>query len=262
MLKILLVLGALLGTPLAAQTPGAPKPKVMLGIFGGMGPAATADCYAKVVAATPATRDQEHLPTLMYSLPQVPDRTTAIRTGNRAIVPWLVEGVTRLEQAGASFIIIPCNTAHYYYADMQAAVGIPVLNMIELTAKETRRRHPAARTVGLLATTGTLSTGLYARTLEAEGFRVLVPEPQLQEKAVMAAIALIKEGGHLKRAEDLLAKAAAHLTRRGAEVLVLGCTETPLAFNPRRAKAPAVDATRVLAEAAVAKYRELEGPKP
>lgn len=249
----------LLGLDLIAQVPPSLKPRVVLGIFGGMGPAATADCYAKVVAATPATRDQEHLPTLIYSLPQVPDRTTAIRTGDRGIVPWLVEGVTRLEQAGASFIVIPCNTAHHYHADMQAAVKIPVLNMIELTAKETRRRHPAVRTVGVLATTGTLATGLYARALEAQGFRVVVPEAAVQDRQVMAAIAFVKQGGHLREAEDLLARASRHLVGRGAEVLVLGCTETPLAFNPKRASVPAVDATRVLAEAAVATFRELEG---
>lgn len=240
-----------------ASPSGDPQPRVLLGLFGGMGPAATADCYAKVVAATPATRDQEHIPTLMYSLPQVPDRTTAIHSGDRTILPWLVEGVTRLERAGASFIIVPCNTVHYYFADMQAAVAIPLLNMIELTARETRQCHPGASTAGLLATSGTLATGLYSRALAAEGFRVLVPEPEVQAGAVMAAIGLVKAGGQLQRAEDLLAQAADHLIRCGAEVLVLGCTETPLAFNPLRVHVPVIDATRVLAEAAVAKYREL-----
>jgi aspartate racemase len=240
---------------------GGLPPKVLLGIFGGMGPAATADCYAKVVAGTPATRDQEHIPTLMYSLPQVPDRSTAIHSGDRAIVPWLLEGVTRLERAGASFIIIPCNTVHHYFADMQAAVAIPLLNMIELTARAARWRHPEALVAGLLATSGTLATDLYGLALAAEGFQVLVPEPEVQEEAVMAAIGLVKEGGQLQRAEDLLARAADHLTLRGAEVLVLGCTETPLAFNPARAGIPAIDATRVLAEAAVAKYREMEASK-
>ena len=239
------------------QVAPAPKPPVVLGIFGGMGPEATADCYRKVIAATPATKDQEHIPTLIYSLPQVPDRTTAIRTGDRRIVAWLVEGVTRLERAGASFIIVPCNTAHFYYDDMQRAVHVPILNMIRETVAATLRDHPGVHRVGLLATTGTIGTGLYTLEFAARGVETIVPDSLEQEQAVMKAIYLIKTGGAKREAEDLLAGAADHLVDRGAQVLVLGCTETPLAFNPERAKAPVVDATRVLAAAAVAKYREL-----
>jgi aspartate racemase len=246
------------GRPASARPVApAPKPRVVLGIFGGMGPEATADCYRKVIAATPATKDQDHIPTLIYSLPQVPDRTTAIRTGDRSIVPWLVEGVTRLERAGASFIIIPCNTAHYYFDDMQAAVRIPIVNMIRETVAETARRHPGARRIGLLATSGTIATHLYEREFAARGIRTLVPDSVMQEDVVMKAIGSIKAGEEKRIAEDLLAGAADSLVARGAEVLVLGCTETPLAFNPTRARAPVVDATRVLAQAAVAKYREL-----
>ncbi len=246
----------------AAGQPGpGPRPDVVLGIFGGMGPEATADCYHKIIAATPATRDQEHIPTLIYSLPQVPDRTTAIRTGDRSIVAWLVEGVTRLESCGASFIIIPCNTAHYFYDDMQKAVKIPILNMIRETAAETARRHPGVTRVGLLATSGTIATGLYARELGARGIQTIVPDSAMQEGVVMKAIALIKSGANKKEAEDLLARAGDELVRKGARVIVLGCTETPLAFNPQRSPVPVVDATQVLARAAVAKYAELVSAK-
>jgi aspartate racemase len=105
------------------------QPKVILGIFGGMGPEATANMYQLIVKLTPAKRDQEHIPTVMFSFPQVPDRTTAIQSGDPSIVPYLVEGVTRVQHAGASFIIIPCNTAHYYYDQMQAATAVPILHM-------------------------------------------------------------------------------------------------------------------------------------
>ncbi len=260
-------------TPLAAQpvtgasavarrsphpsTAAAPRPSVVLGIFGGMGPEATADCYRKVVAATPVSKDQDHIPTLIYSLPQVPDRTTAIRTGDRSIVPWLVEGVTRLERAGASFIIIPCNTAHYYYDDMQRAVRIPILNMIRETVAETARRHPEARRIGLLATSGTIASRLYEREFAARGIATIVPDSMTEDTVVMRAVRSIKAGEDKKLAEDLLARAADGLVASGSEVLVLGCTETPLAFNPERAKVPVVDATRVLARAAVAEYQAL-----
>lgn len=257
-LAVILVFAAGGLPPLYAQTEPAPKPNVMLGIFGGMGPEATADCYHKIVAATPAKNDQEHIPTLIYSLPQVPDRTAAIQSGDRSgILPWLVEGVTRLERSGASYIVIPCNTAHYFYDDMQKAVKIPILNMIRETAAETARQHPRAKAVGLLATSATIATGLYERELAAKGIKTVVPDAGVQEDLVMKAIRSIKAGEEKKIAEDLLAKAADHLVAKGVQALVLGCTETPLAFNPGRAKVPVVDATRVLAQAAVAKYREL-----
>ncbi len=235
------------------------KPRVVLGIFGGMGPEATANMYQLIVGLTPARKDQEHIPTLIYSLPQVPDRTTAIENHDPAIVPWLVEGVTRLERAGASFIIIPCNTAHYYHERMQAAVRIPILNMIRETADAVAGYYPERRDVGLLATSGTIRTGLYEKEFAARGRRVIVPDEAVERDYVMKAIALIKAGNTGKESEDLLAFAGEHLEKRGAQLLVLGCTEIPLAFNPDRARVPVINATKVLAEAAISKFNELSG---
>lgn len=231
-------------------------PKRILGIFGGMGPEATANLYYEIVRCTPATKDQEHIPTLIYSLPQVPDRTTAIQTGDRSIIPYLVEGVTRLERSGASFIVIPCNTAHYFYDDMQQAVKIPILSIIREAADAVVTRHPDCKTVGLLATNGTIRTGLYEKELRSRGLTVLVPEESLQQDCVMKAVYGIKSGVDKKTCEDLLYRAGKSLEARGARVVVLGCTEIPLAFNPDRSGVPVVNATRVLAEAAIRKYRE------
>lgn len=235
------------------------KPRVVLGIFGGMGPEATANMYQLIVKLTPAGKDQEHIPTLIYSLPQVPDRTTAIESHDPVIVPWLVEGVTRLERAGASFIIIPCNTAHYYHERMQAAVRVPILNMIRETADAVAGYYPERRDVGLLATSGTIRTGLYEKELAARGRRVIVPDEAVERDCVMKAIALIKAGNTGRESEDLLARAGEHLEKRGAQLLVLGCTEIPLAFNPDRARVPVINATKVLAEAAISKFNELSG---
>ena len=239
-----------------------PPPKVILGIFGGMGPEATAHMYQLVVRLTPAQQDQDHIPTLVYSLPQVPDRTAAILNRDPSIVPWLVEGVTRLERSGASFIIIPCNTAHYYYDDMQRAVKIPILHMIREAAGEVVRSYPDRKRVGLLATKGTIATGLYTKELEARGFTVIVPDDDVENKCVMGVIYDIKAGRNRARSEDLLAKAGRHLEKKGAQLILLGCTEIPLAFNSERAHVPVVNATRVLAEAAIRKYRELTADKP
>jgi aspartate racemase len=238
-------------------TEPATGPRVILGIFGGMGPEATANMYQLIVKLTPAKKDQEHIPTVIFSYPQVPDRTTAIESNDPAIVPYLVAGVTRVERAGASFIIIPCNTAHYYHERMQAAVGIPILHMIRETARQVAERYPQCRDIGLLATSGTIRTGLYEKEFARLGRRTIVPDESIEAEYVMEAIARIKAGDTGKESEDLLAIAGEHLEARGAQVLVLGCTEIPLAFNPERAKVPVVNATRVLAEAAIRTFREM-----
>jgi aspartate racemase len=229
----------------------AAAPRHILGIFGGMGPEATANLYQELVRLTPAQKDQDHIPTLIYSFPQVPDRTTAIKNHDRTIVPYLVEGVTRLERAGASLIVIPCNTAHYFYDDMQRAVNVPILHMIRETADAVVTRHPRSKTVGLLATDGTIQTGLYEKELRARGLAVVYPDEAIQKTCVMKAVYGIKAGSSKKVNEDLLFAAGKNLEEKGAEVIVLGCTEIPLAFNPDRAKVPVVNATRVLAESAI-----------
>jgi aspartate racemase len=237
------------------------RPPIILGIFGGMGPEATANMYQLIVKLTPAARDQEHIPTLIYSFPQVPDRTAAIQSGDPAIVPYLIEGVTRLQDAGASFIIIPCNTAHYYYGQMQAAVKIPIVHMIRETVRHVAENYPEYRRIGLLATSGTIRSGLYEKEFAAGGRQTIIPDGSVEADYVMKAIARIKAGDTGKESEDLLAAAGAHLEAKGAQVLVLGCTEIPLAFNPARAKVPVVNATRVLAEAAIRTFREMSRRK-
>jgi len=222
-----------------------------------MGPEATANLYQLIVKLTPATRDQDHIPTLIYSLPQVPDRTAAIMSGDMSIVPYLVEGVTRLERAGASFIVIPCNTAHYFYEPMRKAVKIPIVHMIRETVAEVAAKYPKARKVGLLATSGTIASGLYEKEFAARGIAVVVPDPDLEESLVMKATYDIKAGGDKRQAEEWLFLAGKSLEKKGAEVVVLGCTEIPLAFNPERSGVPVVNATRVLAERAISTYQEL-----
>lgn len=229
-------------------------PRRVLGILGGMGPEATANLYQEIVRLTPAEKDQDHIPTLIFSFPQIPDRTAAIRDQDRSIIPYLVEGTTRLEKAGASFIVIPCNTVHYFYDDMRRAVKIPVLHMIRETVDEVARRHPKARRIGLLATSGTISTGLYEREFRARGMSLVYPDAAIQKDGVMKAVYGIKAGVDKRTCEDLLFTAGKDVEKKGAEVIVLGCTEIPLAFNPQRASVPVVNATRVLAQAAIREF--------
>lgn len=231
-------------------------PERIVGIFGGMGPEATANFYGELVKLTPAKKDQEHLPVLIYSFPQVPDRSTCITSGSREIVPYLTHAVKKLQSGGASFIAIPCNTVHYYHADMQRAVRIPVLNMINETADALQREHPQAKTIGLLATSGTVRSKLYENELKKRGFKVLLPHETMQQCCVMDAVYSIKSGGSKQKQADLLARAGDDLIRRGADVLVLGCTEIPLAFDVKRSRVPVVNATQVLARAAIREYQK------
>lgn len=231
--------------------------EVILGIFGGMGPEATADLYKQILDITSAETDQEHIPTIIFSNPQVPDRMESIASGGVLIKPYLKFSVKKLEKAGASFIAIPCNTVHYFYDYMQASVNIPIIHMIRETAAEVEENYPDVKKVGLLATTGTIESGLYNEELEAKGFEVLTPVDSIEINMVMKAVYGIKSKTDHQQNEDLLAIAGQNLSDRGAGVIVLGCTEIPLAYNPERVDLPVVNATKVLAERAVEMYEEM-----
>jgi len=233
------------------------QPEMILGIFGGMGPEATAEFYRQIVKLTPAEKDQDHIPTLIYSLPQVPDRMASIRYQDLSIVPYLVEGVTRLENAGVSFIAIPCNTVHYFFGYMQDAVSIPIIHMIRETVNEVAEKYPDIKDIGLLATTGTIETELYGNEFAEKGFRVILPDEEIENEKVMKAVFGIKAGTSKKINEDLLAEAGQNLVEKGAKLIVLGCTEIPLAFNSERVEIPVVNATEVLAKKAIKLYIEL-----
>ena len=234
------------------------KEKIMLGIFGGMGPEATANLYKQIIRLTPAEKDQDHIPTLIYSLPQVPERTTSIRNQDTSIISFIVDGVTRLERAGASFIAIPCNTVHYYYDYMQEAVSIQIIHMIRETATVVKELYPNAEKIGLLATSGTIESGLYEKELTQIGLNVILPDKKVLEDNVMEAVFGIKAGMENAVNETLLAEAGQHLVEKGAEVINLGCTEIPLAFNPSRVNVHVISATRVLADRSIQMYNELK----
>jgi aspartate racemase len=222
-----------------------------VGILGGMGPLATADLYRKIILATRATCDQEHLHIIIDADPTVPDRTAALRGDAPDPLPWLARGARRLEAAGADFIVIPCNTAHAWLPRLQPLVGIPILDMIAETAARVRADYPAARRVGLLATRGTIGTALYHDALAAQDLAALVPAPDGEQHLVDRAIAAVKAGDTGPAASDLLAAAVRALAIAGAEVLLAACTEISLALTAAQSPVPLLDPTQVLAEAAV-----------
>ena len=218
-----------------------------VGILGGMGPEATGDLFLKIVKSTPAQRDQEHLRIIVDNNPQIPDRTAAILHGGQDPTPILTETARNVEKAGASFIIIPCNTAHYFHSAITAAVSIPVLHMMNETAHYLKQQGVIK--VGLLASDGTIESGLYHKALENLGIGVIVPSPHRQ-KGVMDAIYGVKSG-EFKAARELALVAARETIEMGADAVVAGCTEIPLIVHDGDLSRPVVDATLVLAQAAV-----------
>ncbi len=222
----------------------------IVGILGGMGPAATVDLFQRIVEATPARRDQDHLHILIDNDPAVPDRTAAILEDGPSPLPVMQAGLARLVRMGAELLAIPCNTAHHYWPALQASVEVPLLNMIQETAAWIREGLPQVERVGILATSGTLAVGLYQRALEAEGLIPLPPTPEELE-TIMAAIYQVKAGRAGDEPKALLSRAGLALLERGAQALILGCTEIPLVLRDGDLPAPLVASNQVLAQAVV-----------
>jgi aspartate racemase len=223
----------------------------LVGVLGGMGPLATADFYAKVVGLTPATRDQDHVRMVIWADPTVPDRSAALLDGGESPVPALRRGVRTLEAAGADVVVVPCNTAHAYLAEVRASTGVPVLDMVELAVAHAARTHQGLARLGVLATRGTHASGLYAQRAAAIGVEVVLVDDVRQRDLVDRAIALVKAGRRLDVAEILVRAAAVALRDLGAQAVVAGCTEIPLVAGPAAEVLPVVDATMVLARAVV-----------
>ncbi|AMB59608.1 aspartate/glutamate racemase family protein [Microterricola viridarii] len=235
----------------AVDIPAVNEPGRIVGILGGMGPAATADFYAKLVRATPARTDQEHLRTLIWSDPTIPDRTGALLHGGVDPTPLLLAGALRLRAGGASVIAVPCNTAHAFIPRIASAVGLPFVHMIEETVLGIRARHPNALHVGLLSTTGTQASLLYDEALRRHGLIPVVPTADAQEFRVMAGIARVKAGVIDAQTRALVTEAAGELVQAGAELVIAGCTELPIALEGVELTVPVVDPTLALAEAVV-----------
>lgn len=223
----------------------------VVGILGGMGPAATLDLVGKVLRHTPATRDQEHLRILVDINPKVPDRVAAILEGSEDPTPVLVEMARGLERMGAELLAIACNTAHYFWQAVQDAVRVPVLHMIRETARYLSSLDPVPRTVGLLASTALIRVGLYQQALGGAGITAVVPGPAAQEQ-VMRVIWGVKGGADPRSLSAVLQPVLGEFVGQGVRCAVAGCTEIPIVLPFVGSRGISlVDATDVLARAIV-----------
>ena len=229
----------------------------IVGIIGGMGPEATVDLMARIIKATPARDDVDHLRMLVDNNPKVPSRIKALIDGDgESPLPCLQEMARRLAAWGADFLAMPCNTAHYYHRDIQACVAIPLLDMIDAAAREVAGRVPNLKTVGLLASTAVLNLRLYEKRFAESGVALVPPADNFQ-KGVMQAIQRIKTSSYGSEVVGAVQAAADHLAGIGAEALLVACTELSIIVREIRAAVKVFDSAQILAEAVVKEARNL-----
>lgn len=234
------------------------------GVLGGLGPAATLDFFAKFIDHTNAATDQEHLRIIIDNNPAVPNRNDAVAGTGPSPGPALAEMARGLERAGVDFVVMVCNAAHAFQADITAAIAVPFVSIIAETVRATLLRAPSVKRVGLLAAAGCLDAKLYDSAFTGYGVEVLAPRGASRER-FMKLLYQIKAGdvGPAQRRE---AREIAHeLLAAGAEAIVAGCTEVPLVLteaelDPSGAVA-LIDSTAALVDATIA-YARRERPLP
>ena len=227
------------------EPPADVAPHRVVGVIGGMGPEATVDLMRRVIAKTPADDDQDHVHLIVESNPKIPSRIAHLIEGTGPDpTPELIRIARNLQQAGAQALAIPCNTAHGYAPAIRRAVTIPLLDMIALTVQRITAAGKV-RSVGLLASTAVINTGLFTEALAAEGIRTVLPPQQDQ---VMALIRGVKRGETGPQAQEQLGRLAGELAAH-SDVLLVACSE--LSVITGRIKVPFVDSLDVLAEAVV-----------
>lgn len=231
----------------------------IIGVLGGLGPWATLDLFEKILRLTPAQRDQDHLRILIDNNPKIPDRSPAILGGGEDPTPALVATARNLEAAGADLIVIPCNTAHAFYAAIAAAVAIPVLHIMEEVASVARTAVPGLRRAGVLATRAAITSQLYHRAFARIGVEVLGPDEPGQE-VVNRAIYGVKAGRTGPEVTRELVQAVRPVLDAGVQAIVVGCTELPFVLGPADVPVPLLDSNLILAQAAVRAATQLADP--
>jgi len=217
------------------------------GVIGGMGPEATVDFMARVIAATPASTDQEHVRLLVDQNPKVPSRQAARVGKGEDPGPAMAAMAKGLEQAGADFLVMPCNTAHAFAQSVRSAVSIPLVSIIDVTVDACREYE----SVGVLTTPGCLEAGLYQDALATAGLTAVLPD-ETEVAEMMCLVAAVKAGDRNEAIARGMRSLAAALVDRGAQAVVAACTEIPLVLTPDMLDVPLVSSTDVLAEITVA----------
>lgn len=223
----------------------------ILGVLGGIGPLATVYFMDMLVKMTEASCDQEHIPVLCFNHPTIPDRTAYILDNTKPDpLPVMREDARLLERAGASCIVIPCNTAHYFYEQLQKEVSIPIINIIKETVSYIRRSNPDAQRIGILATRGTIAAGSYQKVCAEQGLSFAVPEED-DLRSLMSIIYEQVKAGKPADFEEFM-RIIGVMKHDGCDAVILGCTELSIIHRDFHMNRPdVVDSLEVLARRSI-----------
>lgn len=222
--------------------------KKVLGVIGGLGPIATAHFMELVIRMTDAQTDQEHLDMIVYSFPSIPDRTGYILDHTKpSPLPPMVAIGEKLAQQGADHIAIPCMTAHYFHEELSRGIPTPIINGIAETVSHLKEN--GITRVGIMATTGTIRTGLFRRELERQGLEPLIPSEPRQSDVMHLIYSNIKANRPAEM--DRFHAVRRELQDMGAQAIILGCTELSLIKRDEDIGAGFIDAMEVLAQQSV-----------
>lgn len=219
-----------------------------LGVIGGLGPIATAHFLELVINMTDAATDQQHLDMIIYNTPTIPDRTAYIldNTADDPLPRMLAVG-NALTQQGVSYIAIPCVTAHYFFSQLESGISVPLINGVEETVRHLKEN--GIRRVGIMATDGTMRSGIFHRELEKQGLEALAPHEEAQKHVMHLIFQNVKAG--VPAEMDRFFAAAQDLKAQGAEAIILGCTELSLIKRDHAIGPGFLDAMEVLARQSV-----------
>lgn len=219
-----------------------------LGIIGGLGPLASAYFMELIVGVTDVKTEQEHLNAVLMSWPSIPDRTAFILgQSTHSPAPYMMQAAKTLVSLGVSFLCAPCITSHYFYEEISRSVSIPFLNMISITGEALMRER--VQRVGLLATTGTVKTGIFQKEFSQKGISLLFPDETGQEDVMHLIYQNLKAGRPFDK--ERFERVSSSLLNKGAQKIILGCTELSLVQKEMRLDEYFVDPLTLLAIAAV-----------
>ncbi|MTI56442.1 aspartate/glutamate racemase family protein [Geosporobacter ferrireducens] len=228
----------------------------ILGILGGMGPEATSYFFHQLIKATPVKKDGDHIKTIIFNNPQIPDRTEAILGRGESPVEVMAKSARILEQVEVSTIFMPCFTAHYFFDEVQAQIHTPMTNLLKIIHHYIEEHHKDVKTVGILCTDGTIKSKIFEK--ELEHYNIIYPQQDIQASCVVEAIygeKGIKAGYTEGEPAERLTKAAQHLKAQGAQLVIMGCTEIPLAFKDESIDVPVINSMKIAAQYFVKQFK-------
>jgi len=221
-----------------------------LGVIGGLGPLATAYYYELLTKMSDVHYDQEHLEVFIHSCPQIPDRTGYILDHHKENpIGDLIKVGQGLEKLGADYLAIPCITAHYFHEELSQAIHVPIIHLVHEVGKYLEKKQ--VQSVGIMATTGTITTQLFQNELKSRGMKVVIPEAERQEDVMHLIYQNIKSGRDIEM--DRFERVSCELFHQGAEVIILGCTELSIIKKEKHLDERYLDAMELLAAVALQK---------